>query len=223
MNTNGRIPLLPLVFSSVLLLVVGQAQVKSSTQETWKATEDAAASASKRAQFAAAEKLLVANQRLSETFSAKDARLPLTLFDLAQVYRAEGKYSDALPLYERALEIYTRLYGHESPEFADVLNGEAELYKSLNDYAQAEQLLVRALAIRQRLLPLDSADVAESKNDLGEVYTAIGAFDKAEPLLLEALAIRKKKDAENADVAQSLVGLGLLNQQTGRAQQAETL
>ena len=78
---------------------------KSSTLETWKSNEDAAAKASKRAQFAEAEKLLLANRQLVETFPAKDARLPRTIFDLAEVYRAEGKYSEALPLYERALQV----------------------------------------------------------------------------------------------------------------------
>ena len=48
--------------------------------------------ASKVAHFAQAEKLLLANLKIAETFSSKDARLPLTLFDLAQIYRAEGRY-----------------------------------------------------------------------------------------------------------------------------------
>ncbi len=86
-----RTPLALLTLSTVLFLAAGSAQVKSSTVETstletWKATEEAAAKASKLAHFAEAEKLLLANQKLAETFSPKDARLPLTLFDLAQIY-----------------------------------------------------------------------------------------------------------------------------------------
>jgi tetratricopeptide (TPR) repeat protein len=144
------------------------------------------------------------------------------VFDLAQVYRAEGKYSDALLLYERARQIYMQLYGPESTELADTLDGEGELYKSLNDYAQAEELLVKSLAMRRKLLPADSTDVAQSKNDLGEVYTATGAFDKAEPLLMEALAVRKRAGAETPDVAESLQALGILYRKTDRVKESES-
>src|SRR5882724_11852143 len=165
---------------------------QQSPLEIWVANEDAAASASKLAHFAEAEKFLLGNEKLAGTFPPKDARLPRTTLDLAQVLRAEGKYSEALPRYERALQLYTELYGAESTELADTLNGEAELYKSLNDYPHAEPLLEKSLAIRQKLLPPDSADAAQSKNDLGELYTATEAYDKAEPLLVDALAVRRK-------------------------------
>src|SRR6266700_2142002 len=128
---------------------------------------------------------------LAETFPQKDARLPRTIVDLAQVYRAEGKYSDALLLYERAMQTYSNLYGPESPELAETLYGEAEL-KTLNDYSHAEPLLLKSLELRQKLLAADSGEVGQSKDDLGELYAATGAFDKAEPLLLEALTIRRK-------------------------------
>jgi tetratricopeptide (TPR) repeat protein len=218
-----KTPLLALLLGLPILLFVvfNPSPAKSSTLEVWKTNQEAAAKASKLAHFAEAEKLLLANQKLAETFPPKDARLPRTIFDLAQVYRAEGKYSDALPLYERALQIYTGLYGAESTELADTLDGEAELFTSLNDYPHAEPLLLKSLALRQELLPPDSLDTAQSKNDLGEVYTQTGEFGKAEPLLLEALAIRKKAGDETADVAQSLEALGTLYSRTGRPKQAE--
>ena len=90
----------PLVrhLSVLLLLIALRSPANASNLETWKANQDAAAKASKLAHFPEAEKFLLANKGLAETFSSKDARLPHTVFDLAQVYRAEGKYSDALPL-----------------------------------------------------------------------------------------------------------------------------
>ena len=148
-------------------------------QDPWKPTEEKAARAAKEANFAEAEQLLATNLKYAETLSPKDPRRPRTLLDLAEVYRAEGKYPEAFPLYERALQIYTQLYGVESLEIGDTLNGEAELYKSLNDYAHAEPLLLRALSLRQKLLHAGDADIAQTENDLGELYTAMGAFDKA--------------------------------------------
>src|SRR5271157_423606 len=191
-------------------------------QDSWKATEEAAARAAKAAHFDEAEKLLTTNWRLAETLPAKDPRRPRTAFDLAEIYRAEGKYSQALPVYERALDIYTKLYGAEATEVADTLDGEAELYKSLNDYAHAEPLLLRCLTIRQKLLHPGDPDIAQAQNDLGEIYTATGAFDRAEPLLTQSLASRKRNPGpESADVAHSLEALGTLYSKSGRAQLAE--
>ncbi len=159
-----------------LFVTVTSNQLWPSAFETWKANDQAAAAASKVAHFAEAEKLLLTNEKLAETFPQKDARLPRTIFDLAQVYRAEGKHSDALLLYERAMQTYSNLYGPESPE------------------------------LRQTLLAADSGQVGQSKNDLGELYAGTGAFDKAEPLLLEALTIRRKagETAEVAQSLQAL-------------------
>jgi len=59
-------------------------------QDSWKSSEEAAARASRAARFGEAEKLLSANLQSADTFPPKDARRPRTLFDLAEVYRAEG-------------------------------------------------------------------------------------------------------------------------------------
>jgi hypothetical protein len=74
---------------SVLLLLALYCPANASSLETWKANQDAAAKASKLAHFPEAEKFLLANQGLAGTFSSNDARLPRTIFDLPQVYRAE--------------------------------------------------------------------------------------------------------------------------------------
>src|SRR5947208_13899785 len=90
------------VVSAALLYVAFSC---ASSLETWQKTEDSALAATKAAHFLDAEKLLLPIQKPCETFPPKDARLPRTLLDLAQLYRAVGKYSEALPVAERALEI----------------------------------------------------------------------------------------------------------------------
>ena len=76
---------------SVLLLITAEfSPASSSDVETWKANQDAAARAAKRAHFSEAEKLLLANQKLAETFSSEDARFPRTIFDLAQSVSGRG-------------------------------------------------------------------------------------------------------------------------------------
>src|SRR6202035_3108035 len=53
----------------------------------------------------------------------------------------QGKYQEAVPLAEKAVEIATRVRGPEDPETATSLNNLAELYQAMGQYAKAEPLL----------------------------------------------------------------------------------
>ena len=76
------------VLAGSLFLVVS---ARSASEDLWKVSETAAAKAAKSAHFAEAERLLSANLNLAGNLGPKDPRRPRTLFDLAEVYRAEGK------------------------------------------------------------------------------------------------------------------------------------
>lgn len=206
----------------VFAVLIGVASLvhADSSIETWKNTEDAAAAAAKVGHYREAEALLLRNRKFAETFPPKDARLPRTLFDLAQMYRAEGKYSEALPIYEQLRQMYQDLYGAQSGDLASTLDAEGELYKSLEDFEHAEPLLSQSLEMREKLQHKDS-DLAQSKNDLGEVYTALGQFDKAEPLLTDALATRQQLSTESVETGQSLIAIGVLYEKTNRPKQGE--
>ncbi|MBV8418343.1 MAG: tetratricopeptide repeat protein, partial [Verrucomicrobia bacterium] len=50
----------------------------------------------------------------------------------------QGKYQEAIPVAERAVEVSKRNRGPEHPEVADALNNLAFLFKEIGDYAKAE-------------------------------------------------------------------------------------
>ncbi|MEH1800478.1 MAG: tetratricopeptide repeat protein, partial [Nostoc sp.] len=62
----------------------------------------------------------------------------------------EGKYSEAIPLAERALAIRKQILGEEHPDVATSLNNLALLYKSQGRYADAEPLYRQALEMSKR-------------------------------------------------------------------------
>ncbi len=101
---RARSSLLALLVLSVAACLVS---AQRSSLDTWIGNENAAAAVTRQAHFSAAEKLLLANQKLAATFPPKDARLPRTILALA-VYRAEGRYSEALPLYEHLARLSGR-------------------------------------------------------------------------------------------------------------------
>ena len=122
-------------------------------QEAWERDHEAGAKAGEAAHFVEAEGLLLRSADEARKTATAAPLLARSLLDLGEVYRSEGKYAPAQSCYAEALQIYTRQYGADSPQAAEVLNGQAELYKTLNDYVQAEPLLLNALDTRQTKLP----------------------------------------------------------------------
>ncbi len=66
------------------------------------------------------------------------------------VYRAQGKYADAEPLYRRALAIGEKALGPEHPDVATSLENLGRLYRAQGKAAEAERLEARAKAIRAK-------------------------------------------------------------------------
>jgi tetratricopeptide (TPR) repeat protein len=80
-----------------------------------------------------------------------------------------ARFSNAQPLYQRALAIWEKALGPEHRNVATSLNNLAGLYHAQSRYAQAEPLYQRALAIREKALGPDHPDVATSRNNLAEL------------------------------------------------------
>ncbi len=109
------------------------------------------------------------------------------------LYKTQGQYAKAEPLYRRALAILEKALGPEHPIVATSLNSLAELYRDQSQYAKAEPLYQRALAIREKALGPEHPDVAMSLNNLAGLYDETqGQYAEAEPLHVRALAILEK-------------------------------
>jgi CHAT domain-containing protein/Tfp pilus assembly protein PilF len=136
----------------------------------------------------------------------------------------KGRYSDAIPLAERALAIREKALGPEHPATATSLSGLALLYESTAAYGKAEPLYQRALAIREKALGSEHPATATALSNLAAFYVTTGAYAEAEALHRRALAIREKAlGPEHPDTANSLNNLAALYGATGAYAQAESL
>jgi len=70
-----------------------------------------------------------------------------SLNNLAELYRIQGRYPEAEPLYRRSLAIRERTLGPEHPSVATSLNNLAAFYHVQGRYAEAEPLYRRTLVI----------------------------------------------------------------------------
>ena len=136
----------------------------------------------------------------------------------------QGKYQEAIPIAERAVEVAKHTLGPDHPKTADALNDLGFIFQKIGNYAKAEPLYQEALRIRQKVLGPEHSDTAESLNNLASLYWAMGEYVKAEPLLKEALRIRQKVfGSGHPDTAQSLNNLAELYQAMGEYAKAEPL
>jgi len=118
---------------------------------------------------------------------------------LGELYRIQGRYSEAEPLLKRSLEMREKKFGTDDLKIAESLNNLAVLYNNLQRYDEAESLLKRSLSIVENTLGPDHPSVAKSLNNLASVYRVLGRFEEAIPLLMRAQEIAIKTDEENFD------------------------
>jgi CHAT domain-containing protein/tetratricopeptide (TPR) repeat protein len=136
----------------------------------------------------------------------------------------QGRYSDAIPLAQRAVRIRETALGANHPDVAQALNNLAILYQAQGLLADAEPLYKRALAINEKAFGANHHNVATSLNNLAELYQAQGRNSDAETLLKRSLAINEKgRASKSADAAVSLNNLAHLYQAQGRYAEAEPL
>jgi tetratricopeptide (TPR) repeat protein len=135
---------------------------------------------------------------------------------VTQLYN-QGRYSEAIPLAQRALAILEKARGPDHPDVANSLNNLARLYSAQGRYFDAELFHKRSLAILEKAFGPDHPDVAASLNNLAEVYHAQGRYADAEPLFKRSLTIKEKAfGPDHPDVALSLNNLAELYGAQGR-------
>ena len=116
---------------------------------------------------------------------------------MAALYRAQGNYDAAEPLYLRALEIYETALEETHPHVAQSLNNLAALYRAQGNYDAAEPLYLRALEIWETALGESHPHVATNLNNLATLYQAQGGTSQSLSLLQRGLDIQETNLAQN--------------------------
>jgi tetratricopeptide (TPR) repeat protein len=153
-----------------------------------------------------------------------DLVLATSLNNLGLLYKTQGKYAEAEPLYLRSLTIREKQLGADHPSVATSLNNLAVLYDSQGRYAEAEPLYLRSLSIDEKVYGEDHLEAATDLNNLAGLYCTQGRYTEAEPLYLRSLSIDEKVyGAEHPEIATDLNNLAGLYYSQGRYTEAETL
>ncbi len=84
-----------------------------------------------------------------------------------------GRYSEAEPLYQQALEMRKRLLGDEHPDVALSLNNLAGLYDSQGRYSEAEPLYQQSLQIFEQTLGTEHPNTITVRNNLESLRSTV--------------------------------------------------
>lgn len=138
--------------------------------------------------------------------------------------RIRAQYTEAEPLYKKALAIWEETLGPEHSNTAACLNNLALLYEKLAKYEEAESLYQRALAIWQKILDPFDPTLAICLNNLAQLYRFQGKYEQAEPLYQQSLAIRKQVwGMQHESTATAYHNLATMYDEQGKYEQAEPL
>jgi tetratricopeptide (TPR) repeat protein len=108
-----------------------------------------------------------------------------------------GKYEEALPLFQKALEIRLGQLGERHPSVAASYNNLAYLYESMRRYKEALPLSQKALEISLEQLGERHPDVATTYNNLAALYSSMGRYEEAIAHYQKAINIAQQTLGEN--------------------------
>ena len=134
--------------------------------------------------------------------------LSIGWLNLAEMYRLEGNFEAAEPLYRKSLELARQELGPDHPELAIHMSQLAVLERDTGRLGEAERAFGEAAAHLERTIGPDHPLLAQTLVDLAEVEIARGRAEEGIKQAERALAIRKKAlGADHSDTAASLVTL----------------
>jgi serine/threonine protein kinase len=108
---------------------------------------------------------------------------------IGDTYNALGRYDEAEPLLESALQMRIELVGKDSPEAIETMASLAQLSWRKADHDQAIARGYELLEARRRVYGDPSSDVAVTLDFLGRVLIEASRYEEAEKVMDEALAM----------------------------------
>jgi len=139
--------------------------------------------------YADAEQILAAALPQTEQWWPHGSELVDNLRVLAMSYRAEHKYDQAKPLFERALELSTNVSSADDPmSLGRIKMGLAVIARDEGDDEKADKLFSEAFTIFEKNPDAALGDDASTMLNLGYLRGEQGRYAEAETMLTRAIA-----------------------------------
>ncbi|CAF1204588.1 unnamed protein product [Adineta steineri] len=151
---------------------------------------------------------------LDQTTDAKDKKL--IYHQLGWIKDTQGKYQEALTLYEKSLAISKKTLPPIHPSLAMSYNNIGIVRYNMGNYPKALSYYEKALEIRKQSLPPNHPDMAMSYDNIGIVHNNMGNYPKALSFHEKALEIWQQSLPPNhPDLASSYNNVGNVHDNMG--------
>jgi tetratricopeptide (TPR) repeat protein len=155
------------------------------------------------------------------TFGESSTQVAGTLNNLALNVAAQGRFTEAQPMFEEALRIGQSHLSADHPRVVLYAIDLARIRIERGQGAATEDALRRALDVRQRLYPAGDWRIAQVQSLLGAALIEQARYAEAEPLLLTAAgALRPLPGPEASERAANRARLVALYLATHRPRDA---
>jgi tetratricopeptide (TPR) repeat protein len=152
-----------------------------------------------------AERILVADLARLQRQQPQSLAAARALVDLGELYRGQARFSEAEPLFQRAIALIESLQGPTHRALVRPLNSLALVYRAQGGYAEAEPLARRALAIAEGAHGPEHPALAGVVGNLLTVYLAQGRYGEAAPLFERSVTLKERLlGPKHPDLASSL-------------------
>ena len=190
----------------------------------WRTTMDQAIRAHLNSNQAAAERLLLHAIALAEKLQPQDQRLTQSLVGLSSVYFEQGRFHEAEPLLQRAIEIDKAVLGPRHLDVAAHSNALGLVYARRNENDKAEPLYREALGIFEEHLGPDHGHVGMVLRNLAGLLMIEGRPQEAAVLYVRLLPIQERTDGyKSPEYADSLDNYATVLRMLGKIDEARDL
>ncbi|MBS4014355.1 MAG: CHAT domain-containing protein [Bacteroidetes bacterium] len=111
------------------------------------------------------------------------------LNNLAELYRAVGKFEKAEELFLKTIEIETSVFGSETYSLAITYHNLGLLYSGINNLSEAEKWLIKSLEIKERTFGTNNPVCADAMASLAYVYEKNNRTNEAAELYSRAVQL----------------------------------
>lgn len=109
-----------------------------------------------------------------------------TYLNIATLYRAQGKYQDALSFYLQTEKIYQHLLSDTDERYSAFYNNVSLLYQEMGDYQKALDYEIKALDMISRLDDCE-IETAITYTNLSQMYFSLHDLTKGKECLLKSI------------------------------------
>ncbi|CAN5356503.1 hypothetical protein BH10CYA1_BH10CYA1_33060 [soil metagenome] len=150
--------------------------------------------------------------------------LPMSLNNLATLYRDQGLYDKSESTFREALTIWDKRIKRDDLNRAAILNGTGKILRDQGKYSEAEKYYTQALSIKEKTLGANDADNSVVLNNLGGINRDQGRYSQSEEYYLRALRIdRAAHGDDHPYTAMDLNNLAGLYRDQNRLEESDSL